>query len=647
MKRSLTAGVIACAFAPAFAEDISTFDLGTIVVTPQRFDSPRLANAASISVITQKDIQRSPATTLPELLSGLAGIHTRNNSGSPDSQIDMRGFGITGNQNVVVLLDGQRINEIELVSPDWSAVPLDAIERIEIVRGSGAVLYGPGATGGTINIITKSPAFGQRAGFIGASYGNLDTSELRAGGQVGGENVGASLYANQFHSDNYRENNAVRQKNAEAELRATGLGGNWIMKLGADDQNLRLPGARTEAQLETDRRGTNTPNDYSTRTGDHIELTNITPFGRGEFTTDLSYRDRKATAYFATYDFRSDTAVHALDVSPRVKVRHNLFGRNNELIAGFDWDDWDYDNKDNFGDHTRASQRDQAVYLQNQTMLGADTRLSIGGRIHRVENTLSDYLSDKQQSRTPHAYEIALRHNFSTAFSGYAKVGRSFRIAVVDENLGQVSLLEPQTSSDRELGLDAKFGAFDLGASAYQMELTNEIGFLPSTLFPPFGANINLPPTRRQGLELRAAWRALPTLSISANYTYTDAEFRSGTFNSVDVTGKTIPLVPKDSANLSATWRLAPHTRLSADAQYVGAQYFDNDQANTFGRKMPAYTIVNAKLAHDIGAWRLAAAVKNLFNEKYFSYGIASGTTFNAYPEPERTFLVSAEYHFK
>lgn len=645
MKKTILAGALACAFTSTFAENISTFDLGTILVTPTRYSAPQSRTPASVSVISAQDIQRSPASTLPDLLSRLAGIHTRNNSGSPDKQIDMRGFGITGGQNVLVLLDGQRINEIELVAPKWSSIPLDAIERIEIVRGSGGVLYGGGTTGGTINIITKGHTTKKSTGFIGASYGSLNTSEVRAGGTFAGEEVSASLYVNQFDSDNYRRNNAVIQKNAEADVRFNGLGGKWIMKLGADDQTLRLPGSRSEAQLQTDRRGTASPNDYSTRTGGHANLTNITAFGANEFTTDVSYRERKATGVFGT--FRSSTEVSVLAVNPRMKVKHDLFGQSNELVAGIDWDDWNYENRTSSGGRTKATQKDQALYFQNQTTLNANTYLSAGGRLQRVESTLNDYLSNKQQTKKPSAYEIGLRHHFNAALSGYTKIGRSFRIAVVDENLGQATLLEPQTSTDREIGLDAKLGSVDMSVALYQMKLTNEIGFLPSTLIPSFGANINLPPTQRQGMEWRAAWRASPTLSFNANYTYTEAEFRSGTFNGLNVTGKTVPLVPKHSANLTSSWTFAPKTRLDADAQYVGEQFFDNDQANNFGRKMPAYSVFNAKLSHDIGDWRLAARVKNLFGEKYFSYGIKSGTSFNAYPEAERTYLLSAEYRFK
>src|SRR5258706_11106777 len=85
----------------------------------------------------------------------------------------MRGFGITGDQNTLVLLNGQRLNDIELTTIGWTAVPLDSIERIEILRGSGSVLYGGGATGGTVNIITRTPPPGASAAIIGGLAGAL------------------------------------------------------------------------------------------------------------------------------------------------------------------------------------------------------------------------------------------------------------------------------------------------------------------------------------------------------------------------------------------------------------------------------------------------------------------------------------------
>ena len=121
-----------------------------VVVTATRFPEQRLDAPIGMTVISAKQIAESAARTLPQLLSQEAGIVTRDNTGSPDSQIDLRGFGITGDQNTLVLLNGQRLNEFELTTIGWSAIPLDSIVRIEVLRGSGSVLYGGGATGGTI-----------------------------------------------------------------------------------------------------------------------------------------------------------------------------------------------------------------------------------------------------------------------------------------------------------------------------------------------------------------------------------------------------------------------------------------------------------------------------------------------------------------
>jgi len=139
LRRSIIAALVAAAAPFALAQNTGE---PAVVVTATRFPESRLEAPIGMTVITAEQIAESTAKTLPELLSREAGIVTRDNAGSPDWQIDMRGFGITGDQNTLVLFDGQRLNENELVSVRWSAIPIESIERIEIMRGSGSVLYG-------------------------------------------------------------------------------------------------------------------------------------------------------------------------------------------------------------------------------------------------------------------------------------------------------------------------------------------------------------------------------------------------------------------------------------------------------------------------------------------------------------------------
>src|SRR6185436_11744136 len=187
------------------------------------------------------DIERSPAATVPQLLQSLAGIRTRDLSGSPNLQVDMRGFGIFGDQNTLVLLDGVRISEYEQTPVNWAAIPLDAIERIEVLRGSGA-------TGGTINIITRAPRAGERSASVYGGAGSFSTYEARAGLNLGGDGVGLRANAGHYESDNYRDNNRVRIDNFQGDARWWGASGALSLKFGADDQRQGFPGAITEAQ---------------------------------------------------------------------------------------------------------------------------------------------------------------------------------------------------------------------------------------------------------------------------------------------------------------------------------------------------------------------------------------------------------------
>jgi iron complex outermembrane receptor protein len=667
LKRSIIAALITAAAPFALAQSPEE---PAVVVTATRFPESRLEAPIGMTVITARQIAESAAKTLPELLSREAGILTRDNTGSPDWQIDMRGFGITGDQNTLVLLDGQRLNENELVSVRWSAIPIESIERIEIMRGSGSVLYGGGATGGTINIITKTPQPDASGASAGASVGTYGTREFRGGATVTGEHTGLTLYANDYVSDNYRFNNRIEQRNVEGTLRWFEREGSVAFKFGLDNQNLRLPGARTAEQLQSDPRGTSTPGDFSTRDGARATLAVSHDLGFGEFATELGYRDSVRTSLFKDYsgfgaDTYTETRTSTWSFTPRLKIPYGALGFRHSLVVGIDADDWGYDSRkatsrDTLGNPTArvfATQRNEAIYVQQNTAIGEDTKLTLGAREHRVTTTARDvvnpaaYASGSKTS-TPHAWDIALRQNLTRTTAVYGRVGESFRIATVDEVYNQfggpsfdaiVTLLEPQTSREHEIGLEYRVSDLRIRASAFLIDLKNEIYF-----FAPTFSNINLPPTRRKGVELDASLRASPILSLFGNVSATQARFRDGQIGGVDVSGNTIPLVPRNAANAGFSWLLFEGTRLNGVARYVGRQYYDNDQTNSFPDRMPAYVTVDLKVTHVLRNLSLSLGVNNILNKQYYSYAIrnGAGTSFNAYPQPDQTLLASAEYRF-
>src|SRR4051812_14952699 len=154
--RSLIAGIAAgCCISVCFAQA----DQDAVIVTAPRFADEVRRLPASVTVINAEDIAKSSARTIPELLSEQVGFTTKDLFGNNAAQttVDLRGFGVTGSQNTLILLDGRRLNDFDLSGVQWSAIPLASIERIEILRGTGAVLYGDNASAGVVNIVSKSP----------------------------------------------------------------------------------------------------------------------------------------------------------------------------------------------------------------------------------------------------------------------------------------------------------------------------------------------------------------------------------------------------------------------------------------------------------------------------------------------------------
>src|ERR1043165_3707361 len=136
----------------------SSVVLPTIDVGFSRTGSAGIVGA-STTVITAQDIERSPSHSLPDVLATQAGVqvlHQGNPIGMNDA-VDLRGVGAFAQSNTLILVNGRRYQDFDLQGFDFATIPLNSIERIEVTRGnSGAVLYGDGAVGGVINIVTKT-----------------------------------------------------------------------------------------------------------------------------------------------------------------------------------------------------------------------------------------------------------------------------------------------------------------------------------------------------------------------------------------------------------------------------------------------------------------------------------------------------------
>jgi len=655
-----------------------------ILVTATRLDLVNTRARGNTTIITAADIQASTAHTLPELLgreAGVLGNSLYGNNGAA-ATVDIRGFGATATQNTLILLDGRRLNDVDLASVNFGAIPLQGIERIEITRNSGAVLYGDGAVGGAINIITRQPEKAGTSTFFKAGAGNLDTQTLD--GHINHSNgaFAAFVGAHGARSDGYRDNNDLDEKNINSDFRYSRANNQYFLKFDWFDQDLGLPGVRNVNpalginQLKNDRRGTDTPDDYADQHGWAINpgITHYWDNGT-EAVIGLGYRKKNQKAFYGDYDFGGlysnylDSDLKTFSFTPRVTTPHTLFGRQSQTIVGLDYYDSDYDSDRSLDRSTidmpihtlHIDQKSTGIYADSTTALTPDTTVNLGARLQWVrqkgkdtfdsdapgadpyDNQAADY-SDSQ--RVP-MLEAGIEKQFTTRTSGYLKWTRSARIATVDElfefdptTFARVfSPLDPQTGNGIDLGTHYRQGRYSGTANAYYMWLKNEIHYNPATF-----ENVNLDPTKRYGLELQGTVDVNDRLSLQGNYSYLRSKFTDGPFE-----GNNVPLVPENKAVLAGTWQATAATDLVVAINYVGSRYFDNDQSNSFGEKIPSYTTVDAMLSHTWKDYRMSAGINNIFNEKFYEYGVSSTFTpgvYNAYPLPERTILFTLSKEF-
>jgi iron complex outermembrane receptor protein len=659
--------VLSGAAAAAHAQDEQK-TLPTIHVTTSRLDSGIVGS--STTVITAEEIARLPGESLQEIINRVPGVQSWSLFGAVNgagTTVDIRGFGAAAASNTLVLLNGRRLTDIDLAGVDFSAIPRDSIERIEITRGSaGTVLYGDGAVGGTINIITKSgvslpPALRAEAG--AGSYGQWE-GNISASGSKGP--FAAAFFGNLINSDGYRVNNELRQRNAVGDFRYTGDGGSLYAIISVDDQHLGLPGARrvtlTSSELVTDRRGTSTPTSFADKQGYNVTLGGTRQFGDWlEVIVDGGVRNKRQQGFFESFGFaNSDTReLTTVSFTPRFVARTKLLGIPAKAIAGIDFYDADLvvNRSTLLSDppihRFSLSQRSVAVYWQQTLGITPMTDVAFGGRLQRTMLAASDrfdptapgaFVFDAQAlplntRETNHALHLGVEHRLAPNLSVFGRISRSFRTPNVDERIGVAAFpvdfrLRTQTSRDIEGGVRLRIGALDVQSSVYDMRLENEIHFVP---FPPLGANTNLDPTRRYGSETAAFLQVGDRLRLKGGFAYTRAAFREGPF-----AGNDVPLVSRWTANAGMSWNIwHKHLVLDAVLKYVGARRMDNDQAN-FQPLIPAHAIVDLRIGGEAKNVFWSFAVRNLFDVKYFDYAVASASTFgtfNAYPQPGRTYM--------
>lgn len=637
--------------------------MSEIVVTATRDNQEVRKTPANITVITAKEIEQSGATTLVEVLGKLDSINFRDYSGnSPQSLIDMRGFGGDNPYGkTLILLDGRRLNRPDMASINWLQIPLGLIERVEIVRGAGSVLYGDAAIAGTINVITKQGKGKPQVNtsVMLGSYG-LNDERIAVSGSEG--KFSYALTGGNLFNWGYRERS--KSFSQGGGLQAGYDASDYFrisLHTSANQNNYLLPGALTRQQMAQNRRqfqpghGNDDGSDRDTNFRIHMESI-LGPFGRLDM--DLMYADLSTSANMDSWSTWTATTMKTYTVSPKYVLEKEILGHANKLTAGMDYYNEPY-KKDFFASRERLSKKSWAdlkrdslgYYVRDEfsvlpvLVLNAGyrtERTNIGGS-HTDAATPSNSFSDRQKAYTAEAYETGLTWMVGKQSKIFTKYGTIYRIPFLDEvasfNGGGGGFLE---SLEKERGASMEIGtqfhplpSLQTGITLFRIDMEDEIQYVGTY---PTGYNQNTGKTRHQGAEFSFSYLWDKKARFYGNATYHVATYENGSYNK-----KEMPLVPNRMANFGAEINLPWNLMLRPEMHYVSDCFLSGDNANT-GEKLEEHTIFNLYLFFrpTLGKIKTTAffGVDNLTNVEYAVAGYDgrpwSSNTY--YPMPGMSF---------
>jgi iron complex outermembrane recepter protein len=618
----------------------SAAEVQQVVVTATRFPTPLSRLPADVQIITAEQIAESGATSVNEALMRILGIPGRLDlNGGGDYALDLRGFGERADNNQVIVVDGLRLSEPDMGGTRLAGIPIETVTRIEVLRGSSAVLYGEGATAGAIVVTTTAFAGGPRdeapsfKGSVQLGRGNMSSNDASGNARWSQGALSVSGAIKNAASDNHRPN--AQSKAESGEFAVNWREADWSVGLKhvTDRSDARLPGALSYASFLTDPFSTQSKylDNYAKIDSDRTQIHAQTQVADWRLSAEWSSRQKalESLTTFGSSSSRFDSDIYAKDLSVKASTPWQLGGFQQQTSLGMDQRKWD--RTTNFGVSTSEA---TGWFVRQEMALSPETRLLAGVRSDEIQRTSSD---TEDLATRLNVWDLGLNKRLFKAGTLWARLGSSYRVPSVDElsysYTGDPNL-KPQTSLDQEAGLRWGADGYMADVRVYRNMLSNEIAF-DSINFK----NVNLDPTLRQGVEADLTIPVSQDWQVQPHLAWRQAQFRQGSMK-----GKSVPLVAPQALGLRLLGSLANGHVVSGGVNLVGSQYVDND--NTC--KISSYTTVDARYAYKWRDLEASVGIANLLDKRYFTtaYNCLGGLPKDVYPELGRTLAARLKVAF-
>ncbi|KGH49474.1 ferric siderophore receptor protein [Acinetobacter idrijaensis] len=679
--RPLTLAILGATATSAFAEthspsNIPTTTLSTIVVSASGFEQQLKDAPASISVITQEDIQRKNATNIADLLVDVPGVDVRNGVGKTAGlNVSIRGMNA---DDTLILIDGRRQTTSTDVTPNGFGEaatgfmpPLSAIERIEVIRGPMSTLYGSDAMGGVINIITKKVSDEWNGNVTvsgnvmehGAEADSWKTSFL-VNGPLVNDVLGLQLRGSYYdRGQSERVEGSTGRDPRPTTAHNYDVGGKLTYKV--DDQNaLWLDSfySHQNYKNEDNRLGTL---DLPTKASGYKDklIFNRTQFAIGH---DGDYN----FGQWNTYISHSETETKGRTLPTEIfdednQVNNPLIGsdrklKNTDLIAdthiistigahkvtsGVEYKKQTI--QDNIAQHkTGKNEFDKdswSIYAEDEWRLLDSLSLTYGGRFEDHSGFGGHF--------SPRAYLVWNTNDMLTIKGGVSTGYKAPSAKALENSLINVSGqgenyvfgnpdLKPETSTNYELGFNLQpTDNINFTTTGFYNQIKDAIVSIDAENNPlcdvsTCTTNINANKAKVYGAEATLQYSILPEWDMKAAYTYTRSEITDG-----ENEGTYYNNQPRNAFNLTSTWHLVPAVDLWLQYEYksdrqrflttptapaTGLGSSNYEEYKLFGDKLAGYSVFNLGASYIVSdQLRLNMAVNNLL-DKDFTEGAKS-----------------------
>lgn len=663
---------VACS--PAFAQtnpetiELSKLDANNlpavVVHSHQSFESDELAPPA-VTVITRDDIETSGYTTIAEIIEKLGFVATRQGlSGTRDATYDLRGYGGTASSNLAVIVDGVRYSVKEQAAARISAVPVQSIEKVEIIRGGSSVAYGDGASAGVIRITTRSAqAAAAPAGSLMLSTGSYGYNESSFSGSAGVGPWSFSLDHQQSNTRNYRRNNGEKFDSVGGTIRYF-TGAHVIgLRAGNDSSEVRLPNQLTLQQFKDDPRSApnSNPNNFSNIKRDTASLFFKGQLGAYEYDVNLARNDQLNT--FRLGGATGERSLLDDQITASLSREFNALGVDHQLTVGLHMQDATYDTVSVFPPafFANISQKSNALFVTDDVLVNETLRVNAGFRVESIDQFRDDAevpgmfpvpRNTVSRNLDLNSFELGISKRMNDTYTLFSKLGQSFRLPNADDNEQfsrpfADSFIDPQRAKEIEFGAKRTAPGNQQAVRLFFAKLKDEIIAAPFDFGGFVGiANINLDKSERLGVELEHTADLTNQLELRAAYTYLDASIQSGPLDDVRV-----PLVPSHRAQFGLNYDLSEKTRVDFLLSAQSDQRIGGDLSTPQGLgHIPGYAVADLAVHRTFGKAKVSLAINNLFDRSYYSqaYFNSSGNPapVGVYPDPERNMKLTARFDF-